>query len=196
MARHRAARRSGPGTVAVAVAAMLAGLLLGGTPGTFAFWTDTDEVVAGSFTTGVLDLTVDGQQGTPTAYVESELTLDRMVPGESVAATLTLHNAGDADFTWSPSVTSAGFLSQYLSVTMVHGVTAEPVDTAYPRTQGCAGGGTQLASGAVAPALPVGASTTICVRVALPNGAGNEAQGRPDSDFTLVVRLDATQVTS
>lgn len=197
VASHRAQRpRRRRGSVVLATVALLAGLLLGGTQGSYAFWSDSDDVVAGTFTTGTLDLTVDGQQGAPTAYAETELSLAKMVPGESVAATLTIRNAGDAPFTWVPTITETGFLAPHLDVTMTLGTTAGPVDTVYPRTQTSDAGGTPLASGATLPSLPVGAERTLCVVVSLPSTAGNGVQGRPAGDYTLSLRLAATQTLS
>lgn len=195
VASHRAQRpRRRRGSVVLATVALLAGLLLGGNQGSYAFWSDSDDVVAGTFTTGTLDLTVDGQQGAPTAYAETELSLLKMVPGESVAATLTIRNAGDASFTWVPTVTASGNLAPHLVVTMARGTSAGPVDTSYPRTQGCQAGGTPLASGAVAPRLAIGESTALCVLVSLPASAGNAVQGL--TGYTLTLNLAAMQVLS
>lgn len=178
------------GTVLAAAAALMIGLVLGGSQGTFAFWTDTDSVSAGTFTTGTLDLTVDGQQGAPTAYAETELALTKMVPGETVAATLTIRNAGDADFTWVPTITESGTLAPFLDVTLTRGAMAGAVDTTYPRQQGCSAG-TSMLSGAVAPNLPVSSSITLCALVTLPATLGNEVQGL--SGYTLTLGLAATQ---
>lgn len=204
-APRRAVRRSGRrvartpsrrGGLVGVVVALLAGLMLGGTQGSYAFWTDRDDVAAGTFTTGTLDLTVNGAQGNPTAYAATDLTLSRMVPGESVAATLTIRNAGDASFTWVPTLAESGnaVLTNALDVTMVRATTAGPMDTSYPRTQGCQAGGTPMPSGATAPSLAIGTQTTLCVLVSMPSTATNEVQNL--SGYTLTLSLAATQTLS
>ena len=185
------------GTVLAVASALLVGLLLGGSQGSLAFWTDRDSVAAGSFSTGKLDLTLDGQQGNPTAYVETELAMTKMVPGESVSATVNLVNAGDASLTWVPTVTAGGVPSGTggFQVTMQLGATAGLDDTTYPRTEGCTTGGTVIASGGTnAPVLAPGGVVPLCVVVTLPENAGNSMQTK--TDYTLTIRIDSTQKLS
>ena len=200
MARHRGRHRRRPGAsrgrFAVGVAtALLAGLLLGGSPGTYAFWSDRDDVTGGTFSSGTLDLTVDNQQGRPTAYTKTTLALSRMVPGESVAAALTIRNAGDADLTWVPTVTTTGNLAPHMVVTLFRGGTVTGQTSAYPRQQTCSGGTALTAANQVSPRLvPGGAPQTLCVQVTMPATKGNEVQGLTGLD--LRIRLAAAQVLS
>lgn len=192
--RHRRSQQGRAGRSVVGVAAaLLVGLLLGGSQGSYAFWSDRDDVVGGTFTSGTLDLTVDGQQGRPTAYTKTALALNRMVPGESVAAVLTIRNAGDADLTWVPTVTTSGDLSPHLVVTLFRGGIATGQTTTYPRQQTCSGGTALTAGNQVSPRLtPGGTPQTLCVQVTMPATKGNEVQGLTGLD--LGIRLSATQV--
>src|SRR3712207_3686959 len=83
---HRPGRRDISGRI-IAVLGLLGAAVIGlGGQGTYAYWTDMDGVSGGSFSSGTLDLTVDGVQGNPSSYVKTNLALGSMVPGESVAA--------------------------------------------------------------------------------------------------------------
>jgi alternate signal-mediated exported protein len=176
------------GAVALAGGVVLA---LGGN-GTFALWNDSAQITGGSFTSGKLDLTVDGAQGNPTPYVAASLALTAMTPGESVAQAITVANAGDASFSWVPTVTTGGTLGPALTVTLRLGGQASPVDTTYPRTQACSGG-TVLTSGTTATILAQGATAqTLCVTVTLPSSTGDAYQSQ--SSGSVTVAIAATQV--
>lgn len=177
---------------ALALAAALV-LLLGG-QGTYAFWNDTATVTGSGFSSGKLDLTVNGAQGNPTAYAATNLTLTGMVPGESVAVSLTIANAGDADFTWVPTVTTGGALGPALDVKVLLAGNQSGDDTTYPRTETCTGG-SALTSGTTATRLNRGAAAqTVCVQVTLPATTDNSFQSAPSGSVSLA--LLATQVTS
>ncbi|WP_340540089.1 TasA family protein [Nocardioides sp. GXZ039] len=165
-------------------------LLLGG-QGTYAYWTDAATVTGSGFSSGRLDLTVNGQQGNPTAYAATNLSLTTMVPGESVAANLSIANVGDADFTYAPTVSTGGGLGPALEVRMFVGGSETGDDNTYPRTETCAGG-TPVASGAVAARLNRGASQTLCVQVTLPASTGNAYQNVTTGSVSIA--LLATQV--
>ncbi|WP_027503677.1 SipW-dependent-type signal peptide-containing protein, partial [Rhodococcus sp. UNC363MFTsu5.1] len=65
------------------------GIVLGlGAIGTLAAWSDTATATSGVFSTGSIDLQLNGQQGNPGAYAFATLTKTGMMPGNSVAATL------------------------------------------------------------------------------------------------------------
>lgn len=190
--RRAVVARRGRATKGWAALALAGGLVLGaGSQGTFAFWSDTDTVASGSFTTGRLDLTVDGAQGNPTAYAATNLALATMVPGESVAATLTVRNAGDAPFTFRASATKAGDLATPLVVEVLAGSTQTGDDATYPRTEGCSGG-TPL-SPTTATRLDVAASTTLCVKVTLPFETADTFQSKT-APSTVSLALAASQV--
>ena len=57
---------------------------------------------------GSLDVTVDGQEGNPTRYEWSALQMVNMAPGESVAASLPISNAGTTPFTFEVTGTAIG----------------------------------------------------------------------------------------
>lgn len=195
MSRHAAPRRRPRGgRVVLGLAALAGAVALGmGGAGTAAFWTDTGTVTPGTITSGTLDLQVDAQQGNPTAYVRTDLALDRMLPGESVARVLTVTNAGDAPFTFTQTTQMADdALSRALEVEVYAGGTASGNGTAYPRTGTCSG--TLVASGQQVGGrlAPKTGSTTLCVRVSLPLTAPDAVQGQAAGRLTL--QLDATQV--
>lgn len=177
------------------VLALLGVAVLGmGGQGTFAFWNDSDTVIGGTFTAGKLDLTVDGQQGNPTAYAKTNLALSAMVPGESVASTLALANAGDADLTYVATVTKAGALAAPLSVELYAGSTETGDDATYPRTEGCTSTATPITSGSTATRLNRGASQNVCVKVTLPPSTDTSFQSASSGSVTLTIV--ATQVVS
>ena len=164
---------------------------LGG-QGTYAYWADSDGVSGGSFSSGTLDLTVDGVQGNPSSYVETDLALASMVPGESVASTLTLANAGSVDFTWTATVTTGGGLGPAFVVEMYAGSTQSGNDTTYPRTEGCSSTASPVISGTTSTRLNTGSSQNLCVKVTLPTSTGNAFQNQTTG--SVAVAIAATQV--
>lgn len=189
---HRADRPRRSGRLVLAVLALLgAAVVLVGGQGTFAYWNDQATVTGDGFSSGTLDLTVDGQQGNPTAYVKTDLALSQMLPGESVARTVTVANAGDVPFTWVPSVTKGGGLGPALTVELWRGATASST-TAYPRTGSCTGG-TLVAPGGAPVRLAQGGEQSLCVKVSLPANTLNGFQGKTGS---VTLALTATQALS
>lgn len=172
---------------------LLGAVALGlGGQGTHAYWADSDGVSGGSFTSGTLDLTVDGVQGNPTSYVKTNLALGAMVPGESVAAPLVLANAGGVDFTWTATATTAGGLGPALVVEMYANSTETGDDTVYPRTEGCSVVTTPITSGTTSTRLNKTATHTMCVKVTLPTSAGNAFQNQTTGSVSVTIA--ATQV--
>lgn len=187
-----APRPSRRGTVVGIVAALLVGLLLGGSQGSLAFWTDTDEVAAGSFTTGELQLNVDGARG-PSHSAATTLTMVKMVPGESVAARLPITNTGDASFTWTAAVTTpTGQVAPHVTVSTSYNAVLTGQASTYPRQQRCDGG--TPASGPAPLLLLGGATQHLCVQVSMPESAGNAAQNQTGLTFSVVIT--ATQKLS
>ena len=174
--------------------------LLGATGGlgTFAYWNDVETVSGGTITAGSLDLTVEGVQG---PYTWSALEMESMAPGESVAADLTIANAGTTPFTVQVRGTAAGALAPYVTTTVYVGGKAT-ADTLFPRNESCsgtAGPAAQLTS--PTPVLlattdvlqPPAGSTSLCVVMTLHAAAPKAVQG------TLIeasFKLDAMQVRS
>ncbi len=185
----RAARRARSYKFVAGAAALgIAVLLLVGGQGTFAYWNDSATVSGTGFTAGKLDLTVaNSQQGTTAnPYVESTLAVSAMLPGETIASTIAINNAGDADFTWSPTVAStSGVLGPALVVKFFSGGSTTGQRVSYPRNQTCTG--TPVTSGATAGRVNrAAASQTLCVQVTLPLDANNDLQGKTGS-FTIGV---------
>lgn len=185
-----------PSRPVLAVLALLAAVLvLMGGQGTLAFWSDEATISTGPITSGRFDLTVDGQQGKDTAYVKTDLALDKMLPGESVARAITVQNAGDAPLTWKVGqVTTAGDLGPVLVVEMRRGAKVDNVtDQATSLRTGTCEGGADVSSGLTSPVLKPGATHALCVKVTLRKDAGNEFQGKSSGSVNFA--LNATQVT-
>lgn len=181
-----------------AVAAVAAVVLLLGAQGTLSFWSDRATVTGGQFTSGTLNLTVDNQEGNPTPYAKTSLTLTGMLPGESVAAVVQVRNTGTAPFTWTATATTSNTgttdLGPFLTVQMYLGSAATNTSS-YPRTGTCTTTTAPVGSGSTSTRLNAGTvgqtGQALCVRVALPSGVLNEAQGKTTGAVTI--RLDATQ---
>lgn len=96
MSEHRAihARTWMRHVTSVRARALLSlGIALGlGAVGTFAYWTDEVTINAGAFTSGTLDIQVNGQN----AYSSSSLSMSAMVPGSTSAEVLVIKNVGTA----------------------------------------------------------------------------------------------------
>lgn len=74
------------------------GLLgIGTVGGTFAFWTDSVTIEGTSFTSGTLDLQVDGAD----SHVSTTLSMTAMAPGSTSAEVVTVANAGDVPLRYS-----------------------------------------------------------------------------------------------
>jgi alternate signal-mediated exported protein len=192
--RNRPAKRDVGGRV-IAVLGLVGAAVIGlGGQGTYAYWTDMDGVSGGSFSSGTLDLTVDGVQGNPASYVKTNLALGSMVPGESVAATLALANPGSVDFTWTATVATGGGLGPALQVQMYSNSTQTGDDTTYPRTEACSSTTAPVTSGTTSTRLNQGATHNLCVRVTLPTSTGDAFQNQTTGSVS--VTINATQVLS
>jgi len=93
MADHRAPRASRPGSVRVRALLFLGVLAVLVATGTYAFWTDDVTITGSTFTSGTLDLQVDGSD----TYATSTLGMSStpMVPGNTSAEVLTVKNNGN-----------------------------------------------------------------------------------------------------
>lgn len=163
---------------------VLAGaLLLGATGGvgTLAYWNDVETVSGGTVRAGSLDLQVQGVQG---PYTWDVLQASDLAPGESVAAELSVRNAGTTPFDLDVHSETTGVLAPYVTVTIAVGGAATSDDT-YPRSETCAGGKGTIGR------LDPGGTTTLCVVLSLDPRAPNEAQG---AAFVPTFTLTATQV--
>ena len=191
------------------------GIVLGLTSvSTLAFWTDSSQLTSGTIQTAKLDLKLDGADNLPSS---TKLAISSMIPGESVAATISVQRAANTiAFTYSATaqVATANELTDALRFKVFTG-TAGAVSTAAGtgiRTQTCGGtqifgdadgakltaAATTLVSARAALATPLalqGADLTdnLCVQAILPTSTGNGAQAK---SATVNFTFNATQLTS
>lgn len=163
------------------IRALLAlGVVLGlGAVTTGAYWTDDATVTGVTLSTGRLDLKIDGQDNV-TGY--TSLNLTDMVPGNSVAAVLTISNSGTVPFSYTATSTASDTKS--LATVLQVKVTTDPSVSGSAPAKTCAssgipGSGTTLNGGLINAGRTVaaGASEKLCVQVTLPAGAANSFQG-------------------
>lgn len=197
-AGRRAHRSSGLGarTRALMSLGAVAFLALGfGAQGTFAFWTDSATVTTGSFSSGTLDITLNGalagaaNNGGTTTLPSFALT--DMVPGESQAVTVPVANQGSVGLTYTISGTATGTLAPAMQFSVFAGTANAQTGTAANgnRTGSCSG--TALANNQTYSAtaatvvgaanqrlLAAGASENICVVATLPGAVDNTFQGK------------------
>lgn len=172
---RRAVRALLAASVAFAAAIVIA---LAAAGGTFAFFSSTTPVGAGTITAGTAGLTVQGVD----QYTITGLDTTKLLPGTAVITTtpLTVSNTGDTTLSVSKGVasfTTTGTLKDHLLITV-------------RRTSTCAvGAGVDIA--ATPQTLAAGASMTICVTVQLAATAPASVAGQT---ATFTIPLDASQV--
>lgn len=158
------------------------GIVLGlGAIGTLAAWSDTATATSGVFSTGSVDLKLNGDPGNPTAYNFATLTKSNMMPGNSVAATLPVQNAGVASFTYTmAAAATTSPLAPFLKVTISTGTSNGTVcsgGTAIATDVALVSGGS--ANLITAPrTLNNGVSETLCFQVKVDPAATTAAQGQ------------------
>lgn len=166
--RRRGRRLAGGGRIR---AFLSLGLVLGfGAISTLAYWSDEDTVVGGTFTAGVLDMKLDGQD---VLNLSSTFLMSAMVPGESIAAHLAVQNAAPSNvpFTYTATGLSSGALAPYLSFEVFLGGTSSNGTSGGLRTGSCTGTSTGAAQTmattktvvATPQQLAVGTSQNVCV---------------------------------
>lgn len=207
---RRRAPRLDKQRMVLAIAAAAVGVVALSTGVTSAFWTDTSAATTGTISSGTMDLQLQttnptGAVGTGTAYDASDITVTAITPSESRAFPITVKNVGNADFTYSATVTRStsrawGFADGSITLQLFSG-TPDLSDTTYPVQQSCTGTALTTAQtvGAgnttVIPTqtLTAGGSRTLCAAVTMVTSAPNTDQGKSGA-----LRLDvtATQVTS
>lgn len=159
-----------------------AGLVLGmGSAGTFAFWTDEVTVTGITITAGTIDLQVNDLD-TVTGY--TSLNITNMVPGNSVAAVLTVKNAGTASLKYTATSTASNSLGSALTLK----VTGNSSVTGSSPSATCAGSalsgtGTSLNGSMIGTGrlLTASQSEPICVQLTLPSDAASSLQGTSTS---------------
>ena len=176
-ARARSLRAGGK---ARAIASL--GIVLGlGAIGTLAAWSDSATATSGVFSTGSIDLQLNGNQGNPSAYAFATLTKTGMMPGDSVAATLPVQNTGTTPFNYTmvANATSSALAPQLKVL----------VSTGTSNGTTCTGGtvianNLPLVSGGAANLIPtarplaVGGSETLCFKVTLDPNAPVSVQNQ------------------
>ncbi|WP_242676600.1 SipW-dependent-type signal peptide-containing protein [Rhodococcus sp. ABRD24] len=158
------------------------GIVLGlGAIGTLAAWSDTATATSGVFSTGSVDLQLNGDPGNPTAYAFATLTKSNMLPGNSVAATLPVQNAGSTSFEYTmDAAATTSPLAPFLKVTISTGTSNGTV---------CSGGtpiatDVALVSGGSANLITAprtldnGVSETLCFQVKVDPAATTAVQGQ------------------
>lgn len=168
--------RSASGRVRAVIA--LGSVLGVGAIATLAAWSDSGDVQA-TFSTGVLDLTFDdGEDGNPTPYALTSLSLAGAAPGDEAYAPLEINNAGTVDFTYVMDTTvtpladgdqtEADALAAELELTVVGVETAEDCGAAAfdaPAETVVAAGPLSGAAIATDRALTAGTSEVLCHRI-------------------------------
>ena len=189
------------------------GILVGlGGIGTLAYWTDDATVTTGSFTSGTLDVTLNdalaGQANNGGTTADAAFALTDLIPGESVARTVKVGNAGSIPLAYTAKAWNTGALAVGLRWTVVAGSTSSNAGTvaAGNRTGSCSSGTTTAtnvtlgtASGSATTVLTpnrtiaTGAFENVCVIATLDSGAGNSLQG---ASASATVTFNGVQVGS
>ncbi|RVW05883.1 hypothetical protein EGT50_03435 [Rhodococcus xishaensis] len=82
---------------------------------TLAAWSDTATATSGVFSTGSIDLQIDGQQGNPDAYAFTAWSKAGLLPGERSSAKLPVQNTGTTPLSYTISATaSSSDLAPYM----------------------------------------------------------------------------------
>jgi predicted ribosomally synthesized peptide with SipW-like signal peptide len=197
MAEHRRARRRPALPQRVQALLALGVLALPASVGTFAFWTDDVVITGATFSTGTLDLRVNGLD-TVTGYTTMNLTT--MVPGNSTAGVLTVRNNGSAPLKYTAVTAATNADAKNLRGALVVKVTGDTTVTGSAPSATCAGtalsGTTTVLNGGLVTTGRLLAGATeekLCVQVTLPSGAASSLQGATtDVTFTFTGTSDLT----
>lgn len=172
------------------------GMVFGlGAVGTLAYWTDSATLAAGTFTSGTLDIKLNGSDGTaanPASFTTS-LALANMQPGNSKAAVVNVQNAGNIDFTYTATGLAGGALAPFLSFNVRVGGSVAGTGS----SQTCTGGtsfftGTLTASSqpviAANQPLNAGANGDVCVSATLPTAEAGGQGLSTTSTFSFAAK--------
>lgn len=217
MSSHRSAahrpvlRGRGRALLSLAVVALLAtGMSV---KGTFAAWTDAATLQTGSFASGTLDITLNGNlvgPGTtnnPGTWTNNSFALTNMSPGESTAVSFPVRNNGSTGLKYTLTGTGTGGLAAAngMQLAVYFGSTAanSGTEAAGNRAGSCGGttptdaNGTALTGTASTFAtdrvLASGVSETVCLVARLTSTAGNALQGQT---MTASLLFNARQLTA
>lgn len=179
-----------PKRLKAAIAAAVLLVLFMSAQGTAALWRAEGQLEPGIITTGSLSLAAGNGTDSSQSYAFKELNTSTLAPGRFVQAPLTISNTGTADLRYTlsgavsatPGVADAALAAAVeLSVHVVADTgecgadTQSPGDALY---QGPLGEAVTFAvSRNLAVDGPGSASEILCVRMALPNDAPQEAAG-------------------
>lgn len=191
------------GTVAAAI-------LLGvGATAAWAAWSATATVPGAMIKAGTLDLQFDDEldaaAGPGVGYSKTlDLPVPGLTPGESAAFAISPTNAGDADFKYTVSASSASSASSatpgVLALRLYSGA-PDTQTTTYPRSNTCSGdaigpqvilGGTPMVALSPDRTLLSGSAESLCAIVSVQSSAPASAAGTTQS---VILNFTATQVT-
>lgn len=195
MSRHASPRRrrkigTTPWSVGGLVAVGL--LLLMPGQGTFAYWSDEGTLRSADFTSGTVDVSLDGNLVGAAAnggtWTQGSFALATMLPGESRAVSFAVGNAGTANLTYGLRGSATGALAPAMRYSVYVGGAATNTGTAGAgnRTGACGGtllagavslGGTESTILSTRRALNAGAAETACLVAKLDLGAASNLQG-------------------
>ena len=152
--------------------------------GTYAYWTDTVTVTGNTITAGSIDLDVNNEDAVTTF---TEMNINNMVPGNTVAGVVTVNNNGTAPLRYHVNASPSNADGKGLGAALVVKVTGDSSTFNAASGKTCAGAalsgaGTSfsanmLASAASPRQLAAGGSETICIQATLPVEANSSLQG-------------------
>ena len=213
-ARSTARRRGRGRGRAVLSLAVLAFLATGmSVKGTFAAWTDAATMQTGSFASGTLDITLNGNlvgpgnANNPGTWNNTTFALANLVPGESLAVSFPVRNNGTSGLKYTVTGTGTGGLAvaNGMQFAVYYGVgSANTGSEAAGNRSGACGGttptdanGTTLTGTASTFAtdrvLAAGVQETVCIVARLNGGAPNGLQGQT---MTASLLFNARQLTA
>jgi predicted ribosomally synthesized peptide with SipW-like signal peptide len=175
------------------------GAVLGlGAVATFAYWSDTVTVTGASFSSGVLDLKLNGQDS---LNVSGTFAITNLVPGESKAVHWSVDNQAPSTVPLAYTATglASGDLAAHLTFRVFLGGTSSNPVVGGLRTGSCTGTATAAAQTMAttknviptAQQLAASASQNVCVIAALPTSTPTNMQGKA---ATATFTFNATQL--
>ena len=179
------------------------GIVLGfGAVGTLAYWTDSATLTGGTFQSGKLDLKLNGGD----SFANTTFTAPNLQPGESIASSFPVNNAGTIDFNFTATGISSGGTAPYLLFTVKTTSTASNLGTATAgdRVGTCSGTATafgpallnlataQTVIGTNQLVTVLAGSENVCIIARLDPTAPNLAQSQTTGSATFV--FNAKQV--
>lgn len=166
-----------------------------GVVGTWASWTDSSQVDAGTLTAGELDLQLDADLAGPGGTTTRAWSASDLIPGIYRSFTTTVRNTGDVGFTYALTVAGESWTFDPGAVSVV--VSSGTANADGTCTGGPIGPTTRTIPAAgpllTARTLTTGASEPICLRIGLVAGAASSNQGESG---TVRFTFTADQVPS